>query len=187
MEKTKLQILKESTVYVLLLGFISSILFKLLELFISEEEMLLSNIFLIFIFGFLSFVLTALLMGYFFEKDKPIWIGFLKYSIIGICSTVLTVLVTLILLPFVFDFMVEQVSFFWKDAFQRNIIVGLIMIIPMFIIGIFLAFFGIFAFLFVSYFLGNWIFSFLVQWLFVKYSSKDQKDTKLDSNLTPPS
>lgn len=169
--KTKLQILKESTVYVFLLGFITWLVFEIVSLIISQEKFLENIISSTIVCGLIGFLITSFIMGYLFEKDKPLWMGFLKFVLIGICSTIITTIFTLILLPFVFDSMMDQTSSLWKGIWDRGIIVGLILMIPMFILGIVFAMLGVFAFLLLSYFLGSWIFSFLIQAFWEKYLS----------------
>lgn len=164
--KTKLQILKESTVYIFVLGFLGTILYFISHSLFSDESLI-----PFFLSGLLSFVATCIFMGYLFEKEKPLWLATLQYLVIGIFSALFTILLMAIGIPFVFDFLLNQASDFFKNQMGNSGIAGLLLIIPLIILSFFFVIFGLIAYLVIAYFLGNWIFSFLLQWALNKYKN----------------
>lgn len=168
--KTKLQILKESTVYVLVLGILGAILYSILQLLMGNESWLPLSI-----SGLLSFVATCILMGYLFEKEKPLWLATLQYVFIGIFSALFTILIMAIGMSFVFDFLVNQASELFRNKMGNHGIEGLLLIIPLIILSFFFVIFGLFAYLVVSYFLGNLIFSFLLQLALNRFNANSSK------------
>jgi len=165
--KTKLQILKESIVYIFVLGFLGTILHSILNPLFDNQNWVTFTL-----SGFVSFVATCVFMGYLFEKEKPLWLASLQYVVIGIFSALFTLLIIILGIPFVFDFLLNQTSSFFKNQMGNSGIAGLLLIIPLIILSFFFVIFGLFAYLVVTYFLGNLIFSFLLQWALSKYYSK---------------
>ncbi len=165
--KTKLQILKESIVYIFVLGFSGSILHFILNPIFGN-----GNWVPLALSGFVSFVATCVFMGYIFEKEKPLWLGTLQYVVIGIFSALFTLLIIILGIPFVFDFLLNQTSNYFKSQMGNSGIAGILLIIPLIILSFFFVIFGLIAYLVVTYFLGNLIFSFLMQWALSKYQSK---------------
>lgn len=163
--KTKLQILKESIVYVFILGFISMVLFQIMTSIFGEETwapLVISSL--------VSFVLTCLLMGYLFEKEKPLWIASLKYIIIGIFSAIFTIILIAIGFQFIVDILLDQAGNFFKNQMGNQGIKGIFLFIPFIILSFFFVILGVFAYILVLYFLGNLLFSFLLQWGINKYN-----------------
>ena len=109
-------------------------------------------------------------MGYIFEKEKPLWLGTLQYVVIGIFSALFTLLIIILGIPFVFDFLLNQVDSSGPDRRDARFRIALKK--PLIILSFFFVIFGLIAYLVVTYFLGNLIFSFLMQWALSKYQSK---------------
>ena len=175
--KTKLQILKESTFYVFTMSFIGFVFYSVLNRIFPENFDLVIGVSCL-----TSFLITSALMGYLFEKEKPLWLGFLQYAAIGFFSSILAIIIALIGFPLIFELLYEHASDFWKNAFgQSSGIVGLILIIPMIILSFVFVIFGMLAYLFLAFFLGNWLFSFLLQIVYNKYLEKksDQANSKI--------
>ncbi|MBK8398696.1 MAG: hypothetical protein IPL26_26040 [Leptospiraceae bacterium] len=168
--KTKLQILKESTIYIFTLGFFGTILYFIVTSFLDNDSWI-----PLALSGLLSLVATCVLMGYLFEKEKPLWIAFIQYMVIGIFSALFTLIIIAIGFPFVFDFMLNQTSDFFKKEFAGGGISGLFLIIPLLLLSFLFLIFGVLAYLVITYFLGNWIFSFLLQWALNRYNFNSTK------------
>lgn len=162
--KTKLQILKESTIYVFALGFLSGIFHSILSFVIGNESWVAPVL-----SGLVSFVATCFLMGYLFEKEKPLWLGSLQYIVIGIFAILLTILITAIGLPFVLELIANWASDFFKSQISNSGLAGFVLIIPLILLSFFLALFGLIAYLALTFFLGNWVFSYILQLAFNKY------------------
>jgi ABC-type phosphate transport system permease subunit len=159
--KTKLQIFKESTVYVFAMGFLSGAFHSILSLILGNESWVAPVL-----SGLLSFIATCVFMGYLFEKEKPLWLGSLQYIIIGIFATILTVIIGLMGLPFVIDIITNWAGDFFKNQISNSGLGGFLLIIPLFIVSVLFALFGLIAYLALTFFLGNWVFSYLLQYIF---------------------
>jgi hypothetical protein len=174
--KTKLQIFKESTVYVLVLGFLGTVLYLILGSLFGDEIWLGFGL-----SSFVSYIGTCIFMSYLFEKEKPLWLGSLQYIVIGIFAALLTILLVVIGIPFIFDILINQTYEYWKNQFgSSGLLDSLILIIPLFFISVVFAVFALIGYISVSFFIGNWFFSFLLQWAFNKYNIKSS-ETKSDT------
>jgi hypothetical protein len=160
--KTKLQILKESIIYIVSLGVLDAFFFGVFRFFLGDENWVTFTI-----SGLFSFTSTCVMMGYLFEKEKPIWLASIQYIVIGFFSAILTILIILLGFPFVSDLLINQVTDFFKNQFVNNWVAGFLMIIVYFLFVVF----GLLAYVVFSFFLGNLIFSFLLQWTLNKYTN----------------
>jgi hypothetical protein len=167
--KTKIQILKESLVYIFILG-LSSIFFIYILNLINKDSVLLFILFL-----FLSLLGTSFALSQIFEKDEILWKSVLKYFIIGLVSGMFSLLLTILGLPFVTEWLIGYFSTVWQGHFSQGILHGLLMIIPMFAVFMILTLFGLMVFMVVCYFIGNWLFSFLFYTIFNQMQKEKQE------------
>lgn len=176
--KTKLQILKESTFYVFTMSFIGFVFYSVLNKIFPENFDLIIGVSCLS-----SFLITSALMGYLFEKEKPLWLGFLQYAAIGFFSAIITIILVVIGFPLIFELLFQNASDFWKNAFgESSGISGIILIIPMIILTFVFVVFGMLAYLFLAFFLGNWLFSFLLQIVYNKYLEKNPNEANSKSS-----
>ena len=159
--KTKIQILKESLVYIFILGFSSSCIVTLINT-INKE----ANLYIYFFSSFLALLITSFALSQIFEKEEILWKSVLKYFLIGLVSGIFSILLTMLGLPFAAEWLIGYFSNFWQGHFNQGIFQGLLMIIPMFAIFIILVVFGLLIFMVVCYFIGNWLFSIIFYSIF---------------------
>jgi hypothetical protein len=58
---------------------------------------------------------------------------------------------------------------FFKSQISNSGLAGFVLIIPLILLSFFLALFGLIAYLALTFFLGNWVFSYILQLAFNKY------------------
>jgi hypothetical protein len=162
--KSKLQILKESASFVCIL-FLSNILIYFLHssLFRFDNEWITN-------FGILvSFLITCLILGLIFEKEKPLWQAFLKFLLIGIVSSLFSIVLILIGFPFFFDWGITIFASLWKPLAAQNFFTAIILAIPLFVLGILFLAASMIGFFLLTYFVGSFIFSYLIQIVYDRF------------------
>ncbi len=169
--KSKLQILKESASFVSILFLSNLFIYFLHSTLLIMENQWISD----FGIGF-SFLVSCLLMGIIFEKDKPLWQSFLKFFSIGIVSGLFSVLLIVLGLPFFIDWAITLFPSLWKPLAAENFFTAILLAIPLFILGILFITASMVAFFLLTYFLGSFVFSYLIQWVYERYiNSRKEK------------